>query len=365
MASGDMDLRSWAPNILSLCSGIGGIELGLSLVMPSARVVAYLEGEAYAAACLVARMEEGILDPAPIWSDVRTFDGRPWRGKVDLVTAGFPCQPVSAAGKKLVQKDKRWLWPKIARIVREVEPSFVFLENVPGLLVHGFEDVLGDLAELGFHAGWTCVRASDLGAPHIRRRVFVLARRERNAIRLKPERGGDTARQAEQGDAELAHARAELAYARTPQCEGAVAATKRIGPRDSGRDLADPESGRRRELRESSGSARLAECGSATPLADGDSGRQQSIGLAQHDGLERESGDEPDGRSDDWLEQWPPGPDYRGEWPLGLEPSVRRVAHGIPNRLDRLRALGNGVVPSVAAAAFEALMERMSRERER
>lgn len=117
-------------NGLALCAGIGGLELGIKLVYPSYTTVCYVEIEAYNVACLVKRMEEGFLDKAPVWSDVRTFDGKPWRGKVDIVAAGFPCQPFSLAGKLKRESDDRHLWPDIARIIRECEPSLVFLENV-------------------------------------------------------------------------------------------------------------------------------------------------------------------------------------------------------------------------------------------
>lgn len=94
---------------------------------------------------------------------------------VEVICAGFPCQPVSLAGKQLGQADGRWLWPEVSRLVRELRPRYVALENVPGLLVRGFGDVLGDLAETGYDAEWTCIRAADVGAPHRRERVFVLA----------------------------------------------------------------------------------------------------------------------------------------------------------------------------------------------
>lgn len=162
-------------NGLALCSGVGGLDLGLSIAEPGYRTVCYVEGEAYAAAVLVARMEDQSLDQAPVWSDLRTFDGRPWRGKVDIVTAGFPCQPVSVAGKRKAQDDERWLWPAVLRVLGAVRPEFVFLENVRGIITAGLGDVLGGLAALGFDAEWTCLRASDVGASHRRERWFCLA----------------------------------------------------------------------------------------------------------------------------------------------------------------------------------------------
>jgi len=113
---------------LSVCSGIGGLELAIKIVLGDGyRTVAYVERDAYAAATLVERMEEQALDIAPIWSDLLTFDCRRWRGLVDLVVGGFPCQPWSYAGKRKGIDDSRWLWPAIARIVRELRPRLVFL----------------------------------------------------------------------------------------------------------------------------------------------------------------------------------------------------------------------------------------------
>jgi len=169
-------------NGMALCSGAGGLELGIRLALgPSYRCVCYVEGEAFVAGVLATRMQDGSLDPAPIWDDVSTFDGRPWRGRVDLISAGFPCQPHSQAGERKGTEDQRWIWPSIARIIEEVGPQAVFLENVRGLLTssdgEAFAQVLGDLASMGFVGSWGSVRASDAGALHIRDRVFVLATR--------------------------------------------------------------------------------------------------------------------------------------------------------------------------------------------
>src|SRR6266850_2765371 len=129
------DQRAERLNGLALCSGVGGLELGLRLALgDSYCTVCYVEREGPATAVLAARMADGSLDEAPVWDDLAAFNGRPWRGVVDLVSAGFPCQPWSVAGKRRGTDDARWLWPEIARVIEEVEPSLVFLENVPGLL---------------------------------------------------------------------------------------------------------------------------------------------------------------------------------------------------------------------------------------
>lgn len=158
---------------IHLCSGYGGFELALR--NHGVRTVAHVERDAYAAATLVARMAEAQLDHAPIWDDLTTFDGRPWRGRVDLITAGFPCQPFSSAGQRRGLDDDRWLWPAIARIVAEIRPRYVFLENVPGVVRAGLPAVLHSLAQLGFDAEWGLLSAAAVGAPHKRERWWCLA----------------------------------------------------------------------------------------------------------------------------------------------------------------------------------------------
>ena len=161
---------------MALCAGAGGLELGLRIALgDDYRCVVYVEREAYAAATLVARMADQALDTAPVWDDLSTFDGIPWRGVVDIVSAGFSCQPWSAAGKQLGIEDERWIWPDIARIVCEVGPEWVFLENVGGLVRGGLEHVLRDLALSGFDAEWDRLSAAEVGAPHLRERLFILA----------------------------------------------------------------------------------------------------------------------------------------------------------------------------------------------
>jgi DNA (cytosine-5)-methyltransferase 1 len=164
--------------VLSLCSGAGGLELGLKLAVPGSRTVCYVEGEAYAAAQLAARMEDETMDAAPVWSDVKTFDPAPWRGCVDIVTAGYPCQPFSIAGAKRAEKDPRHLWPFIREIVRSIEPRLCFFENVSHHLRLGFEQVHDDLRSMGFSVAAGLFTAEEVGAPHRRERLFILAHAE-------------------------------------------------------------------------------------------------------------------------------------------------------------------------------------------
>lgn len=161
--------------VLSLFSGYGGLDLSIAAAGVPSRVVCHVEREAFAAANLVAQMQASAVAQAPIWSDVRTFDGRPWRGKVDIITGGAPCQPFSVAGKRRSTDDERWLWDDIARIIGEVGAGVVFLENVPGIKKRGLPIILRDLWAMGYDATWGCFRASDAGLPHRRTRLFVLA----------------------------------------------------------------------------------------------------------------------------------------------------------------------------------------------
>lgn len=127
-------------------------------------------------------MEDAALDPAPVWDDVATFDGRPWRGAVDIVTAGYPCQPFSVAGKRRGADDPRHLWPHVARIIGEAEPPFVFLENVAHHLRLGFPEVAGGLVGMGYRLAAGLFTAAEVGAPHKRERLFILAHRERDHL---------------------------------------------------------------------------------------------------------------------------------------------------------------------------------------
>lgn len=163
-------------NGLDICAGSG---IGSWAFWRSgfARTVCYIENDPYCQRVLQARMADGSLPDAPIWDDLKTFDGRPWRGCVDFVFGGIPCQPYSLAGKRQGAADERDLWPALRRVLGEVEPGLVFLEQVPGFLVHsgGMGRVLGELAKIGYDTVWDCVPACAVGAPHRRDRVWILA----------------------------------------------------------------------------------------------------------------------------------------------------------------------------------------------
>lgn len=335
---GDVDIRPF--NVLSLCSGVGGLELGLELAVANARPVCYVEREAYAAEVLAARIAEGFLADAPIWTDLATFDGAPWRGVVDCIAAGFPCQPVSVAGKRRAQEDDRWIWPDIARIIREVEPRFVFLENVPGLLIRGLGDVLGDLATSGYDAEWGVFSAAGVGAPHLRERVFILAYLAEAGCRTMGFNNKDRWWQEAIAGTDSAAvpvfppAPNDGAWVyvieRWPWLAPAVANRNSGKRRPDGRE-ADAETDRGNDTR------RRGE-------ALENSTRLRQHGQIRQDGGRRgRDGETGDGRNEHEAAQ----------------PAVRRMADGLPYRVDQLRALGNGVVPVVAAVAFLTLTERL------
>ena len=175
----------------SLCSGYGGIELGLRRVVRDIRTVLYMEIEAFAQANLVSKIKAGLLDDAPVGSDIKALDSAPWVGKVDILTGGFPCQPFSSNGRRQATEDPRHLYPTFSRLVGEIRPNIVFLENVEGIISTkcrnqpGAEDgepvlfyVLRDLEKRGYETAWGVFGASEVGAPQQRRRVFILGRLE-------------------------------------------------------------------------------------------------------------------------------------------------------------------------------------------
>ena len=160
---------------LGLCAGYGGIELGLQRVIRNLRTVALCEIEAFACANLVAKMEAGLMDCAPIWTNLKTFPWSDFRDRVDILTGGYPCQPFSAAGKRLGTEDPRHLWPFIADGIRILRPKLCFFENVEGHISLGLREVIGELESIGYTAAWGIFSASEVGAPHQRKRVFILA----------------------------------------------------------------------------------------------------------------------------------------------------------------------------------------------
>jgi DNA (cytosine-5)-methyltransferase 1 len=361
--------------LLSLCTGYGGVELGLQRLGLDLRTVAHVEIEAFACANLVAKMEAGALDAAPIHTDVKTFPYSDFRGCVDLLTAGYPCQPFSAAGARRGEDDPRHLWPHIAKGIQLCRPGWVFLENVEGHISLGLSTVISDLEEMGYRTTWGIFSAAEVGAPHQRKRVFILANsngqglegslptnvyhsegRQEQGIRRTPECGAgamaDTQRSGRVEDWEQTQLRAE----------GSVESPINRWPSRPGeaqqeweepRTVGDTEHAKRWQInqarrpvqrkdrlpqrQESSGglecpSSELANTTHQLRQRGGPSA-QKTGGSKYTDGCSRQTQPELGGAVD------------------GLDRGVDPIA----NRVDRLKMIGNGVCPQTAAKAFATL----------
>jgi len=161
-------------NELALFAGAGGGILGGKLL--GWRTVCAVELNPFSRRVLMQRQNDRLLPPFPIWDDILTFDGKPWRGIVDVVSGGFPCQDISVAGTgKGLGGEKSGLWTEMFRIICEIRPRIVFVENSPALVSRGLGKVLGDLASMGFDAKWGVLGAHHVGAPHKRDRIWIFA----------------------------------------------------------------------------------------------------------------------------------------------------------------------------------------------
>jgi DNA (cytosine-5)-methyltransferase 1 len=318
-------------NVLSLFAGIGGLDLGLERA--GMTVVGQVEIDQFCRCVLAKHWPE-----VPRHDDVRTcvdwWCGQP-RPAVHVVAGGFPCQPISYAGRGKAQSDDRWLWPEMAAVIRNLRPDYAIMENVPALLGRGMGDVLADLAAVGYDARWDCIPAAAVGAPHRRDRVFVVAYPDRNSGRLQPEPGsgcGSPAVAIEHGpgrhvaDANGAVGRPETRDPVTTPRDAALP-QRPAQPRRCRDDLADAQGERR-------GTGRAGR-----PDGDGAHGAEfAAAGLANSHGPRR-------GPWEGLGRPWP-APLRNGWW--ATEPDVGRVAPRAPGTVDRLRGLGNAVVPQVA-----------------
>jgi len=161
-------------NELALFAGGGGGILGGLLL--GWRTVCAVEINAYARSILLARQKDKILEPFPIWDDIKTFDGYPWRGFVDVVSGGFPCQDISSKGKgQGLSGERSGLWAEMARIISEVQPQYALVENSALLVSRGLDVVLADFATMGYDAKWGVFSAADVGAQHRRERIWIVA----------------------------------------------------------------------------------------------------------------------------------------------------------------------------------------------
>ena len=181
-------------NELALFAGAGGGILGGKLL--GWRTVCAVEWEAYPASVLCARQNDGILPPFPIWDDIQTFDGRPWRGIVDVVSGGFPCQDISiAGGGDGLDGERSGMWREMARIIGEVRPRFAFVENSPMLTFRGLERCLADLTKMGYDSRWGVISASDIGANHRRERIWIVAHSKRLGREKRAKECGESSNQ--------------------------------------------------------------------------------------------------------------------------------------------------------------------------
>lgn len=300
-------MKSGGLNELALFAGAGGGILAGEFL--GWRTVAAVEWEPYAASVLVARQNDGLLPPFPIWDDVQTFDGRPFRGRIDVVSGGFPCQDISVAGKGAgIDGERSGMWKHMARIVGEVRPRFVFVENSPALVTRGLGTVLSDLAALGYDCKWTVLGAADVGAPHQRDRFWLVAHAGR-------------------GESEQRHEPA-MQWRRADKAEQTW-----VG--GGFRNLADADS--LRELQPQGGQCdkRGRSCNCCADVAHADLPRRKEQWRSIANGQEHQTIE-----CRDW-------------W--AFEPDVGRMAHGVAARVDRLKAIGNGQVPQCAAAAWRML----------
>jgi DNA (cytosine-5)-methyltransferase 1 len=297
-------------NELALFAGAGGGILGGHIL--GWRTVCAVEWEPYAASVLVARQNDGILPPFPIWDDVQTFDGRPWRGIVDVISGGFPCQDISAAGKGAgIDGERSGMWREMARIIHEVRPRFVFVENSPMLTSRGLGTVLGDLASMGFDAQWGVLGAADVGAPHQRDRIWIVANSKRTGL----ERREDSGKQ----EITRLGGSGSLADPKKLLCNG--------GNDNAGIGMGGEQIS---EFRNSCWSENVAYSKDTKWRARQLSQQTTPVGSSRNYESARCC----------WWE---------------VEPNVGRVADGVAARVDRLKAIGNGQVPKVARTAWEEL----------
>ena len=332
---------------IGLCAGYGGIELGLHRAIENMRSVALCEIEAFAIANLVSKMEAGLMDPAPIWPDLKTFPWAAFRNRVDILTGGYPCQPFSAAGQRRGKDDPRHLWPYIADGIRLLRPRCCFFENVEGHISLGLSDVIEDLAKMGYRTTWGIFSASECGAPHQRKRVFILA--------LASGLGGTAgiSRQIQR-------------HERQP------------GESDHGGYQAWPSRPGEQQY------------GWEPPRVVGDTSSGARLGIAQRETGYTAQSDEELGNTEGWQDNGREPGDMEGEAGeggcvdhafdgAGKEPHQRQTqpplgrnsdgsAGGMDyaelcvtcdNRTDELRLLGNGVVPATAERAFVSLMSEL------
>ena len=319
-------------NELALFAGAGGGILGGKLL--GWRTVCGVERDAYAAQILAQRQNDGILEAFPIWSDVCSFDGKPWRGIVDVISGGFPCQDISAAGRGAgIEGERSGMWKEMARIIGEVRPKYAFVENSPMLTTRGLGTVLADLASMGFDAEWGVLSAADVGANHQRERIWIVARNMADSKELF---------------SNGKHYNPRISVERKAQSEFRNNCWKKTlantylqhGERwpESQQPTSDSRKAWNKPIRSSD------EISNTSSI--GQSGQRESF---------KQCGETQDR---DWKTDLIKSIGERSQWTT--EPELGRVANGVAYRMDRLKAIGNGQVPLCAATAFQLLNERLN-----
>ncbi|WP_420838594.1 DNA cytosine methyltransferase [Acinetobacter vivianii] len=309
-------------NELALFAGAGGGILGSHLL--GCTTVCAVERDAYAAQVLAQRQNDGILPAFPIWSDIKSFDGRPWRGIVDVISGGFPCQDISSAGKGAgIDGERSGLWSEMARIISEVRPGEVWVENSPMLVSRGLARVISDLAQMGYDAHWTRFSASNFGAPHQRDRLWIVAYSMQSGTRRST------------------HTRFTPNINKSSQWldKGSC------GSRSCGMsNLPNTQSLGREQTWKCEQSSKEWISGSSGEFTNANSINEQGFISSN---INEKGWQEPDqrsaGSSCNELTWWE------------VEPRLGRVADGVAHRVDRLKAIGNGQVPIVAKSAFKYL----------
>ena len=325
-------------NELALFAGAGGGILGGQLL--GWRTVCAVEWEPYAACVLAARQNDGLLPSFPIWDDVQTFDGRPWRGVAQVISGGFPCQDISIAGKgDGLDGERSGMWKQMARIICEVGPEYVFVENSPMLVSRGLGAVLGDLSSMGFDAKWGIVGAKDVGANHQRDRIWIVAHSNSNGwtTRKKSRSLGKTVSEQQKGQDNSLHSEGASSL---PTTETNVSYTKCLGWKKR-------SSIRRTSKNEEStnnlgdGSSAFGEGELSDSMCDRLQGSRTDGTVEGQIGLRSREGRNEEQNIYASDSTW---------W--SIEPDLGRVAHGVDARVDRLKAIGNGQVPLCAATAW-------------
>ena len=327
-------------NIISFCTGYGGIELGIRRAGVDVRTVVNVEIEAFCCANLAAKIEEGLMDDAPIYTDLKTFPAEIFRGKICGIVGGYPCQPFSSAGKRQGEKDPRHLWPYIRSHVRAIRPLWCFFENVRGHTTMGLWRVLSDLEEDGYRTEFGLYSAEETGAPHQRIRCFILA--YRNIKGLEGFGRECSSKQTKGVQADIGSKGGTLhKLAHTASRE-----PRQSQARNGGQDTSGGSEDTRWPARPGEEQYEWEE-----PRVVADSNKQRSNGRSDRVSGRKWNKGELGG------EVRKSGSD---ETKCKAQSELGGAVDGLTHRVDRLRLLGNGVVPQTAELAWKSLWRKIN-----